>query len=151
MSNTDRLKTRRFRGRLCTSKGLVCARQKLFVCARDFSVISSSHSTSPKFPHTTHTTHLTQLISTHLFQLISHNSTYSIHLPRKSLNSFHSSHLTQVISLHSHSTPGAEELAESVHDIFHVTVLHSHTHMGADRKCKSKNYERACVSQHLRL
>ena len=24
-------------------------------------------------------------------------------------------------------------------------------HMGADRKCKSKNYERACVFEHPRL
>ena len=35
--------------------------------------------------------------------------------------------------------------------IVYVCILYLHIHMGADRKCKSKNYERACVFHHPRL
>ena len=36
---------------------------------------------------------------------------------------------------------------EAAEDLYSPLLLY----VGADRKCKSKNYERACVSQHLRL
>ena len=37
-----------------------------------------------------------------------------------------------------------------IHPCMH-TYIHTHVYMGADRKCKSKNYERACLFEHPRL
>ena len=111
----------------------------LFSCLHPARLPSAVPSRPPRLCHLiSHTTHLTQLIShnsphtTHLTQFISHHSSHTTHLTQLIShtthlrhNSSHTTHLTQLISHHS-SHP---QLISFISHTTHLTHNSSHTQL----------------------